>query len=172
MIVDDDVEQLKKEVIDLKRIQEQFEIKIAQAEVSLRDARQTICTLQQENTANSELLKKQSGIDKQHVCNIERLFDLNHLESDQNIAFYTGFPNYDTFTSIFNYLNPGTHGGNIRYDREIPDDFYDITDGDEESEKENRKTKKEWPKKLTPMEGFFMVLSFISLVWCSTIHGE
>ena len=93
-------------------------------------------TLQQENTANSELLKKQSESDKQHVCNIERLFDLNRLKSDQNIAFYTGFPNYDTFTSFLNYLNPGTHGENIRYDREIPDDFYDITDGDEESENE------------------------------------
>ena len=115
-------------------------------------------TLQQENTANSELLKKQSESDKQHVCNIERLFDLNRLKSDQNIAFYTGFPNYDTFTSFLNYLNPGTHGENIRYDREIPDDFYDITDGDDESENENRHIKKGRPKKLKTMEEFFMVL--------------
>ena len=48
-------------------------------------------------------------------------------------------------------------GENIRYDREIPDEFYDITDGDEESENENRHIKKGRPKKLKTMEEFFMV---------------
>ena len=97
-----------------------------------------------------EILKKQSEI-------IEPLFNLNSLTSDQDIAFYTGFPNYDIFIALFNYLNPGTHGENIRYVREKPNDFYVAID-DGEPEKENGERKKGRPKKLKPIEEYFMVL--------------
>ena len=129
-------------------------------EGSLRDVRQTICNLRQENdelkksseqmTKQIEILKKQSEI-------VEPLLDLNRLTYDRDIAFYTGFPNYDIFIALFNFLNPGTHGENIRYVRAKPGDFYVTTDNGE-LEKKNCERKKGRPKKLKPIEEYFMVL--------------
>ena len=116
----------KKKVIELKRIEDELERKLKYTEGSLRDVRQTICNLRQENdelkksseqmTKQIEMLKKQSEI-------VEPLLDLNRLTSDRDIAFYTGFPNYDIFIALFNFLNPGTHGENIRYVRAKPGAF-------------------------------------------------
>ena len=150
----------KKKVIELKRIGDELERKLKYTEGSLRDVRQTICNLRQENdelkksseqmTKQIEMLKKQSEI-------VEPLLDLNRLTSDRDIAFYTGFPNYDIFIALFNFLNPGTHGENIRYVRAKPGDFYVTTDNGE-LEKKNCERKKGRPKKLKPNEEYFMVL--------------
>ena len=150
----------KKKVIELKRIEDELERKLKYTEGSLRDVRQTICNLRQENdelkkssekmTKQIEMLKKQSEI-------VEPLLDLNRLTSDRDIAFYTGFPNYDIFIALFNFLNPGTHGENIRYVRAKPGDFYVTTDNGE-LEKKNCERKKGRPKKLKPIEEYFMVL--------------
>ena len=139
-------ELLKKKVIELKRIEDELERKLKYTEGSLRDVRQTICNLRQENDElkkSSEQMTKQSKI-------VEPLLDLNRLTSDRYIAFYTGFPNYDIFIALFNFLNPGTHGENIRYVRAKPGDFYVTTD--------NGERKKGRPKKLKPIEEYFMVL--------------
>ena len=46
----------------------------------------------------------------------KQLFNLERFKNDDSsIAFYTGFPNYDTLKAIFNYLNPGENGENINY---------------------------------------------------------
>ena len=121
-------------MIELKRIEDGLERKLKYSEGSLRDVRQTICNFLQENdelkktseqmTKQIEILKKQSDI-------AEPLLDLNRLTSDRDIAFYTGLPNYDIFIALFHYLNSGTHGENIRYVREKPDDFYVTTDNGE-----------------------------------------
>ena len=36
-------------------------------------------------------------------------------QSDDQILFYTGFPNYRTFLSNFEFLDPGTTRENMRY---------------------------------------------------------
>ena len=36
-------------------------------------------------------------------------------EDDASIRFYTGFPNWSTFMAVFNYLDPGMEGENIKY---------------------------------------------------------
>ncbi|CAB4044606.1 THAP domain-containing 6, partial [Paramuricea clavata] len=54
-------------------------------------------------------------------------------------------------------IEPLTHGENIRYVREKPNDFYVAID-DGEPEKENDERKKGRPKKLKPIEEYFMVL--------------
>ena len=59
--------------------------------------------------------------------------------------------------TISSHLNPGAHGENIRYIREEPDDFYVATDNGE-LEKKNCERKKGRPKKLKPIEEYFMVL--------------
>ena len=93
-------ELLKKKVIELKRIEDELERKLKYTEGSLRDVRQTICNRRQENdelkksseqmTKQIEILKKQSEI-------VQPLLDLNRLTSDRDVAFYTGFPNYDIY---------------------------------------------------------------------------
>ena len=46
----------------------------------------------------------------------KQLFNLECFKNDDlSIAFYTGFPNYDTLKAIFNYLNPGENGENVNY---------------------------------------------------------
>ena len=147
-------------MIELKRIEDELERKLKYTEGSLRDVRETICNLRQENDElkkSSEQMTKQIKILKKQGEIVEPLLDLNHLMSDRDIAFYTGFPNYDIFIALFNFLNPGTHRENIRYVRAKPGDFYVTTDNGE-LEKKNCERKKGRPKKLTPIEEYFMVL--------------
>ena len=91
---------------DLKRVQEVLEQTTKHTEDSLRDAKETISNLQQENcdlkksicliqeesVQNSGHMKKQIEILKKQSEIIEPLLNLNSLTSDQDIAFYTGFP--------------------------------------------------------------------------------
>ena len=101
--VNDNEELLKEEVTDLKRVQEVLERTIKHTEDSLRDAKETISNLQQENcdlkksicliqeesVQNSGHMKKQIEILKKQSEIIEPLLNLNSQTSDQDIAFYT-----------------------------------------------------------------------------------
>jgi hypothetical protein len=45
-----------------------------------------------------------------------RLFTIDTLKSNNTaVAFYTGFPNWETFMSTYRYLEPGEQGKNINY---------------------------------------------------------
>lgn len=45
-----------------------------------------------------------------------RCFTIESFKSkDSAAAFYTGFPNWDTFMALFRYLDPGEKGENIKY---------------------------------------------------------
>jgi len=44
-----------------------------------------------------------------------RVFSLDKFISDEDIAFYTGFPWYAAFMATYTHLNPGESGENIRY---------------------------------------------------------
>ena len=75
-----------------------------------------------------------------------------------DINFYTGLLNYATFLALFNFLNRGEHGENIRSRNALkdePDDFYDA---DSEEEENVTTAKKGHPRKLKPVEEFFSVL--------------
>ena len=62
--------------------------------------------LQQEN---KHLLK---NVDKL----LESQFGITRFkDSDSDINFYTGFPNYETLLACYNFLNPGVNGENIVY---------------------------------------------------------
>ena len=43
-----------------------------------------------------------------------RLFNIDHFKQDEDISFYTGFPNIQTLTSILDFLDPGINCENIR----------------------------------------------------------
>ena len=49
--------------------------------------------------------------------------------SDENMASYTGFPNVSMFKAVFEFLNPGDQGENIKYwsskDKCVERDFYE-----------------------------------------------
>lgn len=73
------------------------------------------------------------------------------MKSDENIAFYTGFPNYSTFLAIFEFLNTGEKGENVRYYSakkiDVTADFYQRqVDEDEEDDEasQNNEKKKIW----------------------------
>ena len=129
-----------------------LEIKISRLEGELREAKQAVEHLQQENTA---LLEKQLAREKQ------RLFDIDRFKSDEDISFYTGFPKYTTFLAIFEFLNPGAEGENIRYcaptERDITEDFYDEEEDDEVGA-EVQNARRGRPKILKPIEELFMVM--------------
>ena len=44
-----------------------------------------------------------------------RVFSLHKFISDEDIAFYTGFPSYAAFMTTYTHLNPGESGESIRY---------------------------------------------------------
>ena len=48
-----------------------------------------------------------------------RIFSSDKFISDEDIAFYTGFPSYAAFMATYTYLNPGENGENIRYWRSV-----------------------------------------------------
>lgn len=71
--------------------------------------------------AEKEVLKHQKGLADSQV------FQLRNFTSDEDITFYTGFPNLPTFNAVYEVLNTGTKGENIRYSslkgRSIQSDF-------------------------------------------------
>ena len=68
--------------------------------------------------AEIEVLKRQKGLAD------SRVFQLRNFTSDEDIAFYTSFPNFATFNAVYEFLNTGTNGENIRYcsskERSVP----------------------------------------------------
>ena len=50
-----------------------------------------------------------------------RVFSLDKFISDEDIAFYTGFPSYAAFMATCTYLYPGESGEKIRYWRSVQD---------------------------------------------------
>ena len=44
-----------------------------------------------------------------------RVFTIDRFESDKDVTFYTGFPNRIVIESVFEFLDPGNKGENIRY---------------------------------------------------------
>ena len=86
--------------------------------------------LLEETTANNAKLEAEMEIIRAHAfklsekcVNLEnRIFTLNNFISDEDMAFYTGFPSYDVFMATYTYLNPGQNGENIRFWRSVNND--------------------------------------------------
>lgn len=65
----------------------------------------------------------------------ERLFSFKNIASnDSLVAFYTGFPNYQTMMAVYDFLDPGEQGENINY-------WLSGKDVDSTPKSETRKTK-------------------------------
>ena len=55
-------------------------------------------------------MEKLKAADQKIERMAERTFDLERFKCDDDISFYTGFPNYATFLATFEYLNPELKG--------------------------------------------------------------
>ena len=92
--------------------------------------------------AEIAVLKRQKGLAD------SRVFQLQNVTSDEDIAFYSGFPNFATFNAVYEFLNTGTNGENNRYcsskERSVPKCLYDENENEtEEPEKCTHKGEKE-----------------------------
>ena len=86
----------------------------------IADLRAQIAALQEKNLilreTNKDLIK---SLDEQ----LRNQFGiLKFKESDSDINFFTGFPNYQTLLTCYNFLNPGTNGENIAYVSSVTDE--------------------------------------------------
>lgn len=78
----------------------------------------------------------------------EQMFSLKNISSnDSLVAFYTGFPNYETMLALYDFLDPGARGENINYwlsGKEVA--------GNAKPVKQGR------PRSLKPVDEFFLTL--------------
>ena len=64
----------------------------------------------------SKLKEKVVDLERKYEKREERLFSFKNIASnDSLVAFYTGFPNYQTMMAVYDFLDPGEQGENINY---------------------------------------------------------
>ena len=64
----------------------------------------------------SKLKQKVVDLEQKYEKREERLFSFKNIASnDSLVAFYTGFPKYQTMMALCNSLDPGEQGKNINY---------------------------------------------------------
>ena len=92
-----------------------------------------------------KLKKKVADLEQKYEQLEEQLFSLKNIGSnDSLVAFYTGFPNYQTMMALYDYLDPGARGENIKYWLSGKD-----TSGSAKAVKQGR------PRSLKPVDEFF-----------------
>ena len=77
-------------------------------------------------------------------------------DSDSDINFYTGFPNYQILVTYYNFLNPGENGENIVYNTSANDNLTFPTPNSNNQENPGNKPGRR--RKLSSLDEFFMVL--------------
>ena len=81
----------------------------------------------------------------------KHVFSFDNIKTDDSLlTFYTGFPNVQTMMALYEYLDPGVNGINIKYWLSSQDDSQKAAAGN--SVKQGR------PRTLTPSEEFFLVM--------------
>jgi len=100
------------------------------------------------NDLVSKLREKVVDLEEKYKILEEQLFTFKNIASnDSLIAFYTGFPNFQTTMALYNYLDPGDRGENINYWFSGKD-----VDGTARPVKQGR------PRTSKPVDEFFLTL--------------
>ena len=83
-----------------------------------------------------EIKRQLQDMQRQNDDLNKSLFTLENLKSkDSSAAFYSGFPNWETFMAVYTYLDPGERGENISYWRSTnPGIFPGYTEEDKADE--------------------------------------
>ncbi|XP_070563903.1 uncharacterized protein [Ptychodera flava] len=129
--------------IDIEKLKSEIEILKDSYEKELMKVRNEITELKNEIIA----------VDEKH-CQIA--FSVHRfLDSDNDIAFYTGFPDTKTFLDVFEFLDTGENGENVRY----------WNTGNEKCNMDNSGTRNNFhrnklgrPRSLEPLDEFFLIL--------------
>lgn len=96
----------------------------------------------------SKLKEKVVDLERKYEKCEERLFSFKNIASnDSLVAFYTGFPNYQTMMVLYEFLDPGEQGENINY--WLSGKGFDSTP---------KSVKKRRPRILKPVDEFLLTL--------------
>ncbi|PFX34809.1 Fucolectin [Stylophora pistillata] len=118
---------------------------------------QSVAALVKQYEMTIEGLQREiESISKKNECLKSRLFSIERFRADKSaVSFYTSFPNNAVLMEIYNYLDPGEKGENIRYyvysKSEVQPEIYN-------QETEIKETKKGRPRHLRPIDEYFLVL--------------
>ena len=97
-------------------------------------------------------LKANIALVKQKCEQLEKhVFSFDNVKTDDSLlTFYTGFPNVQTMMALYEYLDPGVNGMNIKY----------WLSGQDNSQKAAavNSVKQGRPRTLTPSDEFFLVM--------------
>lgn len=120
------------------------------------DASDVITLIKQYETKIEELKSEIERISKKNDCLQSKLFSIDRFcAKDSAISFCTSLPNNNVLMEIYNYLDPGEQGENVRYyiysKSAVPPDICDQGKG-------VNKTKKGRPRLLRPIDEDFLVL--------------
>lgn len=97
------------------------------------------------------LKEKIRDLQGQHEKLEERLFSLKNVATNNSlINFYTGFPNYRTLIALYEFLNPGAGGENVKF-------WLSGKEGTQMGTSESS-VKQGRPRSLNPWDEFFLTL--------------
>ena len=102
---------------------------------------------------------------KQLLKNVDELLEsqfgiARFKESDSDINFYTGFPNFQTLLACYNFLNPGENGSNIVYVNSAKEDLEFSSSINADGFLGNKPGPR---RKLSTLDEFFLVLARMRL---------
>lgn len=139
----------------LKRRNAELEQRIRDSEEALRIERENCCTL------TNQLCDAQRQVEEltSRLENCEkRLFSFSRFTSSKSISFYTGFDSVEVFNALYEFLDPGEQGENIRYWNSSFTDKDTTVQTKDEDETIELTPKQGRPRLLHPKEELFIVL--------------
>ena len=110
---------------------------------------------------------------KQLLKNVDELLEsqfgiAQFKDSDSEINFYTGFPNFQTLLACYNFLNPGENGSNIVYVNSAKEDLEFSSSMNADGFLRNKPGPR---RKLSTLDEFFLVLVRMRLVRCCKLEN-
>lgn len=143
---------LSDENASLKQRIAELEQHVRESEEAVRIERETCSSLRSEFC---DVQKQAQELSSRLESCERRLFGFSRITSSKSISFYTGFASVEVFEALYEFLDPGEEGENIRYwsssltDKDTTVDEEEII---ESSPKQGR------PRLLHPKEELFIVL--------------
>ena len=138
---------------EAQRLIKNLEDKLSVLECEMKNCKSRCEGLVKEN---DRLQARVSILENDYSVLSSQLFNVDRFSRDQDVAFYTGFPNKDTYNAILEYLDPGTDCENLRpkekANESIPEDFYEQKNDENSGHKRGRRNK------MKPADQFFIVM--------------
>ncbi|XP_077980524.1 uncharacterized protein LOC144435776 [Glandiceps talaboti] len=148
-------------VEEVRSIYEEKLVKVKlEYNVKIQTLESEIQSIKDSHTRQLKIISEDVEILKNEVASLERKCSQNEfsvtkfLKSNNDIAFYTGFPDPTTFLSVFEFLDPGDKSENIVYWK-CAIEKVNLQNNDNSSQ---NNVKLGRPRSLEPLEEFFLVM--------------